>query len=139
MPAHPRIFKARLSHCAGELSHCVGELSHCAGELSHLAGELSHCAGLAPAGREKAVVAATGAVPCAPADRWPRLLLRSQSAPLCMCIRMTAGSFVDYNDSCLLHCGISDSAGRVHNFDERGARQSRYRISSVPAEFSMQY
>ncbi len=45
--------------------------------------------------------------------------------PRCICVRMTVGTFQGYTARSLLHCGVSDSRGRVYNFDERGA---------VPAE-----
>ena len=36
------------------------------------------------------------------------------------CIRMAFGSFAQYNSRSILHAGISDSRGRVYNFDQRG-------------------
>merc|ERR1712046_326885 len=43
-----------------------------------------------------------------------------ESRPMCVCIKMTVGSFTNYSSTSLLHCGISDSRGRVYNFDESG-------------------
>lgn len=42
------------------------------------------------------------------------------SAPRCVCIRMTIGSFRGYTSRSLLHTGVSTSTGEVYNFDERG-------------------
>ena len=80
------------------------------------------------------------------------------SKPHCFCIKMTRGSFVDYTRrceprvlrpgwrrltgarlpcwrSCLLHCGVSDGAARVYNFDQHGYHLERWREAiSVPLE-----
>jgi hypothetical protein len=50
--------------------------------------------------------------------RFPSGILESR--PMCVCIKMTVGSFTNYSSTSLLHCGISDSRGRVYNFDEGG-------------------
>ena len=44
----------------------------------------------------------------------------SRAKPCSICIRMTTGRLREYNRSALLHCGISDSQGSVHHFDENG-------------------
>eukprot|EP01052_Picozoa_sp_SAG31_P005761 SAG31_NODE_258_length_18937_cov_61.688555_16_plen_208_part_00 len=46
---------------------------------------------------------------------------------------MTNGSFVDYTNTCLLHCGISNSNGIVYNFDGNGHHQQTWReVIGVP-------
>ena len=42
------------------------------------------------------------------------------SQPMSICIRMGVGSFSSYTRESILHCGISDSNGKVYNFDEYG-------------------
>ena len=42
------------------------------------------------------------------------------SQPMSLCIRMGVGSFSSYTRDSILHCGISDSKGKVYNFDEYG-------------------
>jgi hypothetical protein len=46
------------------------------------------------------------------------------------------GAFTKLSETCLLHCGISDSHGAVYNFDERGRRrQTNWRGSlCIPLE-----
>lgn len=67
-----------------------------------------------------------GMVTAAPAlftDRaWePWTPVQTPPLPRSICVRMTMGTFVgQYSGTALLHCGISDSKGRVFNFDERG-------------------
>jgi len=43
-----------------------------------------------------------------------------RSPKRCFVIKMTYGDFRGYNGRSLLHAGVSDSRGRVYNFDERG-------------------
>ena len=42
------------------------------------------------------------------------------SLPMSICIRMGIGSFSSYTRQSILHCGVSDSRGKVYNFDENG-------------------
>ena len=42
------------------------------------------------------------------------------SQPMSICIRMGIGSFSSYTRQSILHCGISDSNGKVYHFDENG-------------------
>jgi len=44
----------------------------------------------------------------------------SKNGPYEILIKMTVGSFRNYTETCLLHCGISDSKGKVFNFDQNG-------------------
>ena len=46
-----------------------------------------------------------------------------------ICIRMGVGSFGGYTRQSILHCGISDSAGKVYHFDEYGYHESRWQES----------
>jgi len=65
-------------------------------------------------------------------------IIPSQSCSIC--IRMALGSFTMYTRESLLHCGISDSKGFVHHFDDTGHHCSKwiesvcYRVESLPAE-----
>merc|ERR1711998_122760 len=42
------------------------------------------------------------------------------SAACSLVIKTTFGSFANYSSSCLLHAGVTDSSGRVYNFDGAG-------------------
>jgi len=46
-----------------------------------------------------------------------------RSAPCSLVIKTTFGSFAEYNARCLLHAGVTDSRGRVYNFDGAGHHQ----------------
>lgn len=60
-----------------------------------------------------------------------------RSKARCFCIKMTLGSFAEYTSSSLLHAGVSDSAGRVYNFDERGRRVERAWSECVSVPLSL--
>eukprot|EP00466_Bigelowiella_natans_P001268 jgi/Bigna1/89102/estExt_fgenesh1_pg.C_430112 len=55
----------------------------------------------------------------------------SRNGPYEILIKMTIGSFKNYNSSCLLHCGISDSKGVVYNFDQNGYHKDDYWKESI--------
>eukprot|EP00656_Telonema_subtile_P048711 TRINITY_DN5877_c0_g1_i1.p1 TRINITY_DN5877_c0_g1~~TRINITY_DN5877_c0_g1_i1.p1 ORF type:complete len:248 (-),score=66.36 TRINITY_DN5877_c0_g1_i1:256-999(-) len=42
------------------------------------------------------------------------------ATPCALLIKPTFGSFRNYSSTCLLHAGVSDSEGRVYNFDQDG-------------------
>lgn len=46
--------------------------------------------------------------------------------PKSVCIKPTFGSFYNYEEDSLLHCGISDSQGRVKNFDNTGVKEETW-------------
>lgn len=54
-------------------------------------------------------------------NRFPARI--TKNLPRAFCIKMTFGSFRNYRggaNGSLLHCGISDSQGKVYNFDGKG-------------------
>jgi hypothetical protein len=49
--------------------------------------------------------------------------------PRCIVVRPTIGSFHTYNNQMLLHCGISNSKGKVYNFDIGGCSAEEWKLS----------
>ncbi len=58
--------------------------------------------------------------------------ITSPPLPLSLCVRVTNGTFFHhYSNDVLLHCGLSDSVGRVYNFDERGLNIAEHWVEAV--------
>jgi hypothetical protein len=61
------------------------------------------------------------------------LSMITPAKPCSICVKMTTGSLIEYNRNALLHCGISDSEGQVHHFDEDGHHSTRWQeCVSIP-------
>jgi hypothetical protein len=56
--------------------------------------------------------------------------------PHCIVIRVTRGSFRQYNRRTLLHCGVTNSQGVVYNFDKRGHHQDSLWEESICIKLS---
>jgi hypothetical protein len=51
-------------------------------------------------------------------------------------VKPTLGSFKSYRFDCLLHCGVTDSRGQVHNFDSSGVSVDPSWDLSISVELS---
>jgi hypothetical protein len=109
---------------SGHSSNCTGEVGEelkgssfrplkeymldC-GKAAFTFNELKTC----PLHRDKPVSnPTTHDVPFGPSRNYPRSIA----------IKPTVGTFSNYRRDSLLHCGITDTTGRVFNFDEKGRR-----------------
>eukprot|EP00658_Telonema_sp_P-2_P019639 TRINITY_DN17750_c0_g1_i3.p1 TRINITY_DN17750_c0_g1~~TRINITY_DN17750_c0_g1_i3.p1 ORF type:complete len:229 (-),score=40.62 TRINITY_DN17750_c0_g1_i3:500-1186(-) len=58
------------------------------------------------------------------------------SKPQSLVIKTTFGSFANYSNTCLLHAGVTNSAGMVYNFDQAGHHVEQWvEAINVPVEF----
>jgi len=66
----------------------------------------------------------------------PSPVIASAHRPRSIAIRPTIGTFANYNNKMLLHCGITDTKGVVYNFDETGVHSDQWNnCIAIPLQF----